>query len=143
MVEQNDLTDRVHMLGHSDNPMPLMNTVDVVLMCSRREAFGRVTVESMKLGKPVIGTRSGGTPEIVQEGETGFLYTPGDAQELAAKIGHLYANRAVRDSMGAKARLCARERFNQQKYGTDVENILQRVVNARSRPQTSIVFWRV
>jgi glycosyltransferase involved in cell wall biosynthesis len=87
----------------------------------------------MKLGKPVIGTRSGGTPEIVQEGETGFLYAPGDAQELAAKIGHLYANRAVRDSMGAKACLCAWERFNQQVYGKEVENILQRVVRLRNR----------
>ena len=111
---------------------------DVVLMCSRREAFGRVTVEGMKLGKPVIGTRSGGTPEIVQEGETGFLYAPGDAQELAAKIGHLYANRAVRDLMGATARVCARERFNQQKYGRDVENILRRVVSARDSTAETI-----
>ena len=132
IIEQCNLTDRVHMLGNSDNPMPLMNTADVVLMCSRREAFGRVTVEGMKLGKPVIGTRSGGTPEIVQEGETGLLYAPGDAQELAAKIGHLYANRAVHDSMGAKAHLSARERFNQQKYGREVENILQRVVSVRN-----------
>ena len=109
-----------------------MNTADVVLMCSRREAFGRVTVEGMKLGKPVIGTRSGGTPEIVQDTETGFLYAPGDAQELAARIGELYANRAVRDSMGAKACLCARKRFNQQVYGKEVENILQRVVSSRN-----------
>jgi glycosyltransferase involved in cell wall biosynthesis len=132
IVAQYNLTDRVHRLGHSDKPTPLMNTADVVLMCSRREAFGRVTVEGMKLGKPVIGTRSGGTPEIVQEGETGFLYAPGDAQELAAKIGHLYANRAVRDSMGTKACLCARKRFNQQKYGSDVENVLKRVISGRS-----------
>ena len=132
IVEQHNLTDRVHMLGHSDKPMPLMSTADVVLMCSRREAFGRVTVEGMKLGKPVIGTRSGGTPEIVQEGETGFLYTPGNAQELAAKIGHLYANRAVCDSMGTTSCLRAWERFNQQVYGKDVESILQRVVSARN-----------
>jgi glycosyltransferase involved in cell wall biosynthesis len=133
IIEQNHLTDRVHLLGHSATPMPLMNTADVVLMCSRREAFGRVTVEGMKLGKPVIGTRSGGTPEIVQDGETGFLYAPGDAHELAARIGDLYANRTVRDSMGAKACLSARKRFNQQVYGKDVENILQRVVSLRNR----------
>jgi glycosyltransferase involved in cell wall biosynthesis len=131
IVEQNNLTDRVHMRGQIDNPMPLMSTADVVLVCSRREAFGRVTVEGMKLGKPVIGTRSGGTPEIVHEGETGFLYAPGDAQELAAKIGHLYANRGVRDSMGANARLSALERFNREKYGGDVENVLRRVSRTR------------
>lgn len=132
MVEKNNLTDRVHILGHSDNPMPLLSTADVLLMCSRREAFGRVTVEGMKLAKPVIGTRTGGTPEIVQPGETGFLYTPGDAQELAAKIGFLHANRKVRHSMGAKACLCARKRFNQQQSGRDVERVLQQVVSERN-----------
>jgi glycosyltransferase involved in cell wall biosynthesis len=133
IVQQHHLTDRVHIVGHCERPMPLLNTTDVILMCSRREAFGRVTVEGMKLGKPVIGTRSGGTPEIVQDGETGFLYTPGDAQELAAKIGHLYANRAVRESMGAQARLRAWQRFNQPKYGREVEDILQRVVSEQRR----------
>jgi glycosyltransferase involved in cell wall biosynthesis len=128
-VEQHDLKDRVHMLGFSDDPLSLINTVDVMLVCSRREAFGRSTVEGMKLGKPVIGARSGGTTEIVQEGETGLLYTPGDAQELATKIGYLYANRALCDSMGAKASLCARERFNQETYGREVDNVLRRVVS--------------
>jgi glycosyltransferase involved in cell wall biosynthesis len=117
------------MLGFSDDPLSLINTVDVMLVCSRREAFGRSTVEGMKLGKPVIGARSGGTTEIVQEGETGLLYTPGDAQELATKIGYLYANRALCDSMGAKASLCARERFNQETYGREVDNVLRRVVS--------------
>jgi len=131
IVEQNDLNDRIHVLDHTDDPMPLINTADVVLMCSRREAFGRATVEGMKLGKPVVGTRSGGTPEIVQDGETGLLYAPGDAKELADKIGHLYANRAARDSMGAKACLRARERFNQEKYGRDMEKVLQRVLDVR------------
>jgi len=128
LVERNDLTDRVHMPGYSDDPLPLLNTADVVLICSRREAFGRVTVEGMKLGKPVIGARSGGTPEIVQQGETGLLYTPGDAEELAARIGRLHADRRLRDCLGARARVRARERFNQENYGREVEEILRRVV---------------
>ena len=80
----------------------------------------------MKLAKPVIGTRSGGTPELVQEGETGFLYEPGDAQELATRIAYLSGNRSLCDSMGAKASLYARERFNQETYGREVEDVLRR-----------------
>jgi glycosyltransferase involved in cell wall biosynthesis len=129
LVEQHDLGDRVHLVGYSNDPLPLMKTADVVLVCSRREAFGRSTVEAMKLSKPVIGARSCGTTEIIQEGVTGFLYTPGDAQELAARIGHLYANRELCDSIGAKASLYARERFNQETYGREVEDVLQRVVS--------------
>lgn len=129
LVEQHDLGDRVHVPGYSNDPLPLMKSADVVLVCSHREAFGRTTVEAMKLGKPVIGARSGGTTEIVQEGETGFLYKWGDAQELASKIGHLYANRALCDSIGAKASIRARERFNQEVYGREVEDVLRRVVS--------------
>jgi glycosyltransferase involved in cell wall biosynthesis len=129
LIEQHDLGDRVHMFGFSDDPLPLMKSAEVVLVCSHREAFGRTTVEAMKLGKPVIGARSGGTTEIVQEGETGFLYERGDAQELASKIGHLYANRALCDSIGAKASIRARERFNQEVYGREVEDVLRSVVS--------------
>ncbi len=128
LIEQYNLSDRVHMLEHSDNPLPLMKTADVVLVCSRREAFGRVTVEGMKLGKSVIGSRSGGTPEIVNDGETGFLYDPGNAQELAGRIEKLYANPAIREAMGGKAFHTARERYNRQKYGSAVEEVLKRVV---------------
>jgi glycosyltransferase involved in cell wall biosynthesis len=131
LVEQSQMTDRIHFLGHSDNPLPLVNTADVVLMCSQREAFGRVTVEGMKLGKVVIGTRSGGTPELVQEGKTGFLYTPGDAEQLAAKIRLLYSDTALRSQIGAAARRFACEQFHQQRYGGEVASVLQRVVSCR------------
>jgi glycosyltransferase involved in cell wall biosynthesis len=132
IVEQYHLTDRVHMLGHSDQPTPLMKTADVVLMCSRREAFGRVTVEGMKLGKPVIGTRSGGTPEIILDGQTGYLYRPGDAKELAARIRDLHANRLLLEAMGAHGRCRATVQFNQENYARDVESVLKRVIRERS-----------
>ncbi len=128
LVAQNRLGNRIHILGHSNEPLPLVNTADIVLMCSRREAFGRVTVEGMKLGKPVIGTRSGGTPELLQEGKTGFLYTPGDAEELAGKIRLLHDNSVLRSQIGEAARRVACERFHQQRYGSEVAQVLQQVV---------------
>jgi glycosyltransferase involved in cell wall biosynthesis len=129
-VRELALTDCVHLHGFSENPMGLMRSADVLLMCSRREAFGRVTVEAMKLGKPVIGARSGGTPEIVKEGETGYLYAPGDPTELAARIRDLYANPRTREAMGAEGRRQADERFTPERYGAEVEDILRRVAFA-------------
>jgi len=64
-------------------------------MCSRLEAFGRVTVEYLRRGRPVIGTRSGGTPEIVDDGVTGLLYNPGDIEALAEQIEHVASSDAI------------------------------------------------
>lgn len=58
----------------------------IVLMCSNAEAFGRVTVEAMKYGRPVVGADAAGTAELIRDGETGVLYRSGDAEDLAAKI---------------------------------------------------------
>ena len=129
-VRELGLADRVHVRGFSEEPTQLMNSADVFLMCSRREAFGRVTVEAMKLGKPVVGARSGGTPEIVKEGETGYLYSPGDPRELADRIRDLYADSSAREAMGAKGRQRADERFTLERYGAEVEDILRRVACA-------------
>jgi len=129
-VDELDLSDRVHVRGFSEEPIELMNSADVLLMCSRREAFGRVTVEAMRLGKPVVGARSGGTPEVVEEGETGYLYTPGDARELAARIRDLYVDPSAREAMGAKGRRRAEERFTLERYGAEVQDILRRVACA-------------
>jgi glycosyltransferase involved in cell wall biosynthesis len=55
-------------------------------MCSRCEAFGRVTVEAMKLGLPVIAANTGGSPELVQHGINGLLYEWGNPLDLAKQI---------------------------------------------------------
>ena len=47
-------------------------------------------MEALAAGKPVLGSRIGGIPEMVQEGRTGFLFRPGDAEDLASAIGRLY-----------------------------------------------------
>lgn len=127
LVRDSDLEDRVRFVGYVDNPAPFMQAADCVLMCSRHEAFGRVTVEGMKLGKPVIGTSTGGTPEIVRDGETGLLYTPGDFRGLADRIGYLHAHPQVAQRMGRNGRCSAEERFTQGRFGGEVLSILARV----------------
>lgn len=136
MINNHGLNDRVHVRGSTPNPIPYLNSADVLLMCSRREAFGRVTVEAMKLGKPVIGSRSGGTPEILDSGRTGLLYPPGDAQELADKIQYLYEHPSERQHMGENARLYAM-RYNSDELGDNVLKILQRVMRERSQAAAS------
>ena len=132
MVNDLNLDDRVHLCGPSSNPIPYIDSADVLLMCSRREAFGRVTVEAMKLGRPVIGSRSGGTPEIIDSGKTGLLYSPGDSKELADQIQYLYDHPSARQRMGETARRQAK-RYNSDELGDNVLKILNRVIGAKGQ----------
>ncbi len=128
LVSENELDRYVKFIGYVENPFPFVKSADVVLMCSRNEAFGRVTVEAMKIGKPVIGARSGGTIELIRDGFNGFLYTPGDYKELATKIKYLYEHPDVAQDMGYNGLQWATERFTQERYGEEVLTILQQLM---------------
>lgn len=79
------------------DPYPAMLAADALLVCSRNEAFGRVVVDGMKLGRPVIYRASGGIPEMMRDGVTGLSYTPGSVEELADD-----PDRAARIDVAAK-----------------------------------------
>lgn len=84
-----DLEQHCVFLGQVENMTELRKKMDVELMCSRAEAFGRVTVEAMMSSLAVIGSASGGTKELIEDGITGLLYTPEDAEDLADKMQRL------------------------------------------------------
>jgi len=85
-IKEHHLEQQVHLLDYTNDPFALLRNADVYLMCSRMEAFGRVSVEALKLGVPVIAANSGGSPEIVTDGVNGYLYEPGNATSLADKL---------------------------------------------------------
>jgi glycosyltransferase involved in cell wall biosynthesis len=110
-VDEAALGDRVTFEGALDDPFPAYRGADVVLMCSKDEAFGRVTVEAMKLGLPVIGVDSGGTKELIEDGVTGFLTPPGDAAAMGRAHVDLWTDEEKRGQMGRRARKSAMSRF--------------------------------
>jgi glycosyltransferase involved in cell wall biosynthesis len=126
-VESKNIKDYIYFYGCHNNPSLFTQEGDVALMCSRCEAFGRVTIEAMLIGKPVIGTRSGGTIELIQEGFSGFLYTPLNYKELAEKIRFFYENPFLIDKAGKNAQQWAEQRFTQELYGKEVSIILDEV----------------
>jgi len=88
-IESNNLTRYVKMHGFTDNVRSVLESTDISLVCSKAEAFGRVTVEAMLGGTLVIGNNSAGTAELIRNGITGFKYCSGSPESLAEKI--LYA----------------------------------------------------
>ncbi len=126
-VKVHQLDSRVSFETQADQAWPYYRAANVVLVCSRCEAFGRVTVEAMLAGKPVIGTRSGGTPELIREGFNGMLYEPGHAEELADKIRALYANKKEGERLCENGRQWALKQFDPGVYGDAVFQVVMQV----------------
>lgn len=79
-------TNWIKVLGLVKDMKELRNNIDIELVCSRNEAFGRVTLEAMLHGIPVVGSNVGGTLELIKNRDTGMIYQYGDINDLADKI---------------------------------------------------------
>lgn len=113
-VEQEDLAELVKFVPFtSDVPEELVN-YDVGLVCSQREAFGRVTIEYMMARLAVIGANSGATPELVRHGENGLLYAAGDSHSLALNLVALRDNRDTVVELAERAYDAASQRFTSE-----------------------------
>jgi glycosyltransferase involved in cell wall biosynthesis len=89
-----------------------MRSFDIYVSCSRSEAFSNTILECMACGRVVVGSRVGGTPELIGDDERGLLFQPGDAQDLAEKLAILIGNEPLRDAFGARAAEFAREKLS-------------------------------
>ncbi|OBH02052.1 hypothetical protein A5696_12580 [Mycobacterium sp. E2699] len=95
----------------------------VGLMCSQREAFGRVTAEAMRAGLPVCGTSSGGTSEIIEPGVNGLLSPAGDAHALAANLMTLQSDEDLRRKLAVRAAETT-QRFERERHDDELVTIL-------------------
>ncbi len=128
-VAELGLGERVHFLGFRDDIPEVMNAIDVVVHASvRPEPFGRVILEGMLLGKPVIAADAGGVPELIEHGKTGYLATPGDADALAARLREILADPEEARAVGQRARVWASEKFSLQRHVAEMSAIYDRVV---------------
>lgn len=107
-----EVADRVHFLGFRSDIPRLMGLTDAVVHTSiSPEPFGRVIVEGMLAGRPVVASRAGGAPEIVEDGVTGRLVSPGDAREVAAAIRDV-TSPGVGAALGSAGRARAKAHFS-------------------------------
>ncbi len=135
-VRELELGDRVRLAAATADPFAAICDADVVISCSAREGLGRVLVEAMKAARPVIGARSGATPELVRNDDNGFLYTLGDVAGLAARIHALAADREEAAEMGRRGQAWANATFNAERHLADLERALTAVRAARG-PRTN------
>ncbi len=132
LISELGLGRHVELAGFVKDLRPLFLSSHALLMCSRNEAMGRVTVEAMGSGLPVIGHASGGTPELLEDGRTGLLY-PGGASVLAERMAALVADRTKARELGINAMHSAAERFNVERYASDVLEVYRSVLSPVKR----------
>ncbi len=131
-TRKNDLENQIEFFDFVDMPGNFFIESDIVLMCSRSEGFGRVTVEAMLCGKPVIGANAGGTSEIIENGKNGLMYNPGDVEDLADKIMFFYENRNEIDKFGQYGKEYCKNKFSEEKYVGRIDRILKNINQHKS-----------
>jgi glycosyltransferase involved in cell wall biosynthesis len=119
---------RVHMLGSRDDVPRLLTACDVVVHASvLAEPFGRVLVEAMLAGRPVVATDAGGVPEVVTDGETGVLVPPGDAHALGEALDSLRREPVRSAALARRASVHARQRFSRDAMLAGVRRVIDEV----------------
>ncbi len=115
--------DRVWFLGKQDYIQEFLPMADVLLFPSDGESFGLAAAEAMACGVPVIAARRGGIPEVVTEGQTGFLCPVGDTEGMAEAARRILADDALHQSMAAAAREDMLRRFPPASIVPQYENL--------------------
>jgi glycosyltransferase involved in cell wall biosynthesis len=128
-----EAADHFLFLGFRDDPLPFISLFDVMVLPSLSEGFGIVLLEGMSMRKPVVASSTGGIPEIVVDGKTGFLVPPGDAATLAEKITLLLENPDLRGSMGEEGYCRCRDNFGKEKALENIRRTYRRIVEGRPR----------
>ncbi len=123
LAAEKGVTGRVRFLGNvSHEELPRLLSVSDVLVATSfaSETFGIALVEAQAAGVPVVASRFGGFPEVVQDGVTGRLVPPQDAPALAQALGEVLANPEQRRAMGQAGQKWVRERFHWEKVAERV-----------------------
>lgn len=110
------LSDRVRLYGERSDVRDLLAHSDVFVLSSRSEGMPVSVLEAMAAGLPVVASRVGGVPELVVDGLTGILVTPGDQQELGEALRRLVEDSELRRRLGDAGRRRAEEQFDLESF---------------------------
>jgi len=112
LAEELGIHEQVHFIGLRDDMPDLINAAEVIIIPSDAEPFGRVAIEAMALETPVVGTRAGGLPEVVRDGETGLLIVPRFPESLANACLTLLRNPSLARRLGEAGRARVEKLFD-------------------------------
>jgi len=130
-IDKFKLKNNFRIIANQSDMSAIYKLSDVVVSASLEpEAFGRVVAEAQAMGRPTVAVNHGGGPEIIIDGETGWLFRPGDANDLADKVNKaLNLNINDREKMSVKAIERAKLNFNNEMMCAKKLNIYAELIN--------------
>ena len=135
-VKNLNLISNVIFTGTRKNIPDLLSAMDIfVLPSCSREGLGISIIEAMAAEKPVVATDIGGIPEVVKNGETGFLVLSRNSEALAQAIIELLRNPKKANTMGKKGRIRFQEKFTNKRMLSEVENLYVALLNQKKENQ--------
>lgn len=133
LAQSLNLSEHVQFLGEQDRVVPLLSASDVFLLPSAQESFGLAALEAMTCEVPVVASKVGGLPEVIDHGVTGFLHPLDDLDGMAQSVAHLLLDDRMRRQFGAAAKKVARERYCDSAIVPLYEAYYQEVVDKVTR----------
>ncbi|HEY4658664.1 MAG TPA: glycosyltransferase family 4 protein [Gemmatimonadaceae bacterium] len=126
-IREHHLEKHVLLAGFRPDVLSLHKAFDIFVMSSVTEGLGTSVLDAMAAAKPVVGTTAGGIPEMVVDGETGFLVAPRDREAMASAIVRLLKDEPLRRRMGEAGLARVRARFSAERMVQDTVRVYQRV----------------
>ncbi len=127
LVKKKNLEGSVIFLPFSPDPRSFYNAIDVFIMSSKSETFGMVTIEAMACGLPVLGTDSGGSPELLDFGKAGFTFQPDNSEDLVQKLNSLLEEPDQMTKLGMEARSRAMKLYSKERILKQYFDLLDRL----------------
>ena len=131
MVKEEEVEEFIEFRGFVEDMRTLRRECDVELVCSLKEAFGRVSVEAMMSSNPVIATKSGANPELIQNEENGFLFEVENPKELAECMAKFLENPQLIVQMGKTAFERAKKTYTAEKNAVEIENLYYQILERK------------
>ena len=125
MIKKLKLTSKVHLIGNIHNTWPVYHSLDLFVMSSIYEGLGRSITEALSCGVPVVCTAVEGVPEIIKNGETGFLVEPRDIEGLANSIIYSLQNLSVAKKIALEGRKFVHKNFDVNKMVQEIDSVYQ------------------
>lgn len=130
-VNELGLKDRVTFTGHREEISGLLSVLEVLVVPSLNEGMGRVIAEGGLMEKPVVGTRVGGIPELIEEAKTGILIPPRDPSKIAQAVARLLKDPALSKRLGGNLREKVLGGFTERQMIGKIDHVYQEALQEK------------
>lgn len=130
LTKQLCIENHVRFLGHRSDIAAVLADLHLLVLTSRIEPFGRVLIEAMACGRPVIAMNVGGIPEIIKEGETGYIVDAGDYQTMAQRVIGLLNDPIQWEKLSRQGAADAASRFSAEHHAQTIVKIYEELITS-------------